>query len=185
MKKLYFLLTMIALNITQSFGQNEKMYNHAIQTGPIGLAMGNYGANYELIVKQKHGIVLGGSVYSGQGDDGYNMNFQYRKHKMSEKGSSFWGIFFKYSDINSEFDWKEKGKKENFKFSSESFVLGPYWGKRWIWKSGFCVLYNFGYGINDTTFEWKDKIPEHRKLIEGLHKFFSGFQAELSIGFYF
>ncbi len=186
MKNINLILIGTLICMTQGFGQDSKIYRFGIQFFPVGLATESYGAGAEFIMNQNHGLVLGGSISPGNEYEDYHMNAQYRKYKISGTDASFWGIFVNYTDIKKdEIEWEEKGKKEKFKLSSRSLAIGPFWGKRWIWKSGFSLQYNIGYGLNITTFDWKDKEPEKKNLIEGITKFVNGFQASFSIGYYF
>jgi len=81
--------------VTYWYPKNLDKLNQAFQIDVAGLLEGAFSVNYEYLLAHQHGLVLGGSYYTGWGWDSHGENVQlaYRWHFSRSMNSGFIGGF--------------------------------------------------------------------------------------------
>lgn len=159
---------------------------------PGGIAFGIISANYEYMVKPKHGLVFRGDyemvpkTYSDANIEpyGYAFTFNYRYHMQGGMNSLFVGAYSRYRI------YRGSGVQESdpFEFKTPDITLGINAGKKWVWKSGFTATFALGYGYMWDKMEIDNPTPEIEESVQVFideYDFISPFIGELSIGYSF
>ena len=160
---------------------------HAFQVNPLGLLLGTYAFDYEVLLKRKHGVCLDllyadGRDLSGNKLAGHGFTVSYRYHLEGQMKSSFLGLFLRRSELDGELDIDD----ERFSYHFRSLAIGPLYGQRHIWKNGVSFSWKLGYGYPIFDFQWtSERRPEHHGLIRGVMKWTTNIESGASIGFTF
>ena len=180
--------------------ETPKTFNHAININPLGLALGAYGGNYELLLGQTHGIVLEAaysSTKASSGSDdatvkGGGGGIQYRWHWSNAMQSGFLGVFVRYSSATGTgVVTTTSGSittKSNFDVSMSGTTIGLNIGKRWVWDNGINIAARIGYGYTNLNLSTTSSNTDVNKFINDLKPILqavAGFDAELSVGYAF
>jgi len=208
MQKLLILFTLVLFIALPVYAQDvssvsdtvttpdEMPYKNAIQTNPLGLLMGTYGANFEHRFNPKHGALIYGSILNKKESDGYILSLHYRYYNepyseakflciKSDVGIGFKGIFVRKMDIDGIMNIEKDDVKIDYGFNYNAISLGAHFGKTYLWDSGVVLSYWIGYGFPFGDFSWSGAEPEEADLAEGIYTFFSGFEIDISLGYSF
>ncbi len=183
---LVFLLAPAVLGQDSTSVKAVKTYRHGLQVKPLDPIFGKYTMGYEFLINQRHGLYFEGSLMDSPHSLGNIVTFGYWRHREGRMGGKFWGPFLKIADYEAEV--KEKTDEGTFwrRYSIESVAIGLCTGKRWLYKSGFSIVFRVGYGYPFVDFKWKGPKPEEGAgLIEGMLWIMEGLSGELSIGWSF
>lgn len=170
----------------------NKVFKHAINTCPGGIAFGIYSVNYEYLFNPYHGLVgrfdyeAIPKSYTDASIEASGIAFilNYRWHRTGELNSEYLGVFARYRSYEGD------GTLESteFDFTLPSLTLGLNVGKRWVWDSGFNLNLAFGYGF---SLDSRDVTPSHSAFesridtFEKEYDFINPFLGEFSIGYAF
>lgn len=166
---------------------NEKEFKNSINIGFVGIQTTSLSINYERLITDKDGIVIGLPIlnFYDSKEEGFSIN--YRRHLKSSMNSGFWGIFANYLIVENEVESNNESVKNEYKFSIKSFAIGPDIGFKWVDKSGINLALRIGYGIPLSNFKWNNE-PTDKDLSDDTRiafKIISGFDAELTLGYCF
>jgi hypothetical protein len=185
----------LLLFCSSGFGETEekmypqKTFKHHVYIHPVGLLFGNYGLGYEMLLQQKHGIVLEGTFVNSKNMEGYGGTIQYRRHREGKMAGGFWGLFARFGDFSEgimELPQGEDDDLEEFKYEATTLTLGANFGKIWVWDRGVSLHYRVGYGFPIVSFDWLGEEPEdHEKLGRFIFYFAAGLDLGLSFGYSF
>lgn len=160
---------------------------HAIQVSPLGLLLGTYAVDYEVLLGQKHGFCLDllyadGRDLSGNELKGHGFTVGYRYHLQDRMAANFLGVFVRRSEIDGEIEVDD----ERFSYHFRSLAIGPLYGERHIWKSGVSFSWRLGYGYPIFDFQWtSERRPKHHGLLRGVMKWTTNLESGASLGFAF
>ncbi|MFB6317934.1 DUF3575 domain-containing protein [Saccharicrinis sp. FJH54] len=170
----------------------DKDQRFAINMCPGGIALGIYSANFEYLIKPKHGIVaridyeMIPKTYSDANLETSGMAFilNYRYHMCGGMNSFFVGSFYRYRS------YQGNGTLDagSFDFKIPEITVGANLGKRWSWKSGFNITFALGYGY---AMDWQkinnnvDGAVAAIDVFRNEYDFINGFLGEFSIGYAF
>lgn len=180
------------LHAQQSEKKSREDFKHAINTCPLGVAVGIFSVNYQYLLNRNHGLVFrvdyeaAPGTYSDANIEGFGtaVILNYRYHLKKEMNSCYAGVFSR-SRI-----YKGLGNLEGnaFEFNLPELTLGANIGKRWVWNNGFNINFMAGYGYTFNTRNITPYSPEINERVEGFEKkynFLNSFLAEFSIGYAF
>lgn len=161
--------------------------DNAINIGGMGgLQTTGISINYERIIKEKHGFMIGLPIIDIKGKE-RGISLAYRNHFKKTINSGFFSVFINFSKIEHKVDAYGYNLSE-YNYNFTSLTIGPNLGKRWVAGSGVNFAARIGYGFKlANKIEWID-IPEDedmREETEAFLKVISGFDIELSIGYCF
>lgn len=192
MKKPLITLTVILMIPASSFSQDststrpKKIYRRAFQVKPLDPVFGRVTANYEHLINQKHGLYFEGSLLDSRHSTGNVFTIGYWRHREGKMSGKFWGPFIKIADYESEIQEKTDEGTRWRCYSIESVAAGLCTGKRWVYKSGFSIVFRVGYGYPFVDFKWVgDKPEEGAGIIKGMLWLMEGLSGELSVGWSF
>jgi len=161
-------------------------FRHALHLGVPNILLGQVSLKYEYRIGPRNGLVVGGSYGDWTSTKGYDFNLAYRRHRRETSTGGFWGFFIRYADYESEYKEKVDDVTTVYPFTMNSFSIGPYIGQSWVTTSGLSITARLGYGYPFADFAWSHGKPsDHPGMVEGIIRFFEGFDGELSIGFCF
>jgi hypothetical protein len=98
--------------------------------------------------------------------------------------SLFLGAYTRYRNYKGNGDLESK----KFDLDIQSYSIGLNAGKRWVWNSGFNIVFSLGYGLDVNS---KDANPTDNSIesiidqFEKEYEFMSPFYGEFSIGYTF
>lgn len=189
---LFFALILISASISFSQqAENVKVFKNSINFNPLGIALGSIAGNYEHLFGNKNGIMIQGGFPAGYGlgkGSGMVFEIQYRYHyfrKDNQIGlnSPFWGPFVYYEKSKTEI---KDNIGSNYNVDIEYFKAGASWGRRWIWKNSFNLVFKIGYGIPFyANYKWSPIEPDQAKTIESMTTVLAGIDGEFTMGFAF
>ena len=160
---------------------------HAIQVSPLGLLLGTYALDYEILLRQRHGFCVdllyaNGRDLSGSKLEGKGFSISYRYHLKGRMNSNFLGIFLRKGEIDGEI----KEDDERFPYHFDSLSFGPLYGERHIWKNNMSFSWKLGYGYPLFDFKWRSaRRPAHPGLIRGILKWTTNIESGVSFGYTF
>ena len=133
---------------TNSF---SKDFSNSINMCPVALAFNFYSMNFEHLFDGTHGLVARfdyesiSDTYSDNPIElsGYGFILNYRYHFSGQMESIFLGSYARYRI----YDGNGKAGATDFDMSITESSFGLNLGKRWVWNSGFNVLFSMGYGF--------------------------------------
>ena len=177
--------------VSESESTGKKITN-AVNMCPVAIAFRFYSANFEHLFNQTHGLVGRfdyesiSDSYSGNPIElsGFGFTVNYRYHLSEQMESIYLGSYLRYR----YYDGNGTAESTKFDFSITEVSWGVNIGKRWVWDSGFNVLFSLGYGISSTsrdTSPTNDSIESTINAFEDEYTFFGPFLGELSIGYAF
>ena len=167
-------------------------FKHALNICPIAPVFGIYAVNYEYLISPKNGVVARfeyedvPKTYTDASIESSGMSYTliYRRHLSAEMNSVFLGAHTRYRMFNGNGELES----EKFDFTLNSLSIGLNAGKRWVWNSGFNIVFSLGYGI---AIENRESIPSNYDIeavldqFEKEYDFMSPLFGELSIGYSF
>lgn len=180
-----------------SYGEE---FTQAFNINPAGIALGSYSANYEILFDQTHGVVLEGTFTrmkngSDSGDSttkGGGFGLQYRWHWSDAMESGFLGVFARYTTAtgtgSATTNVNGFTSASNFDIKYTAATLGLNIGKRWVWESGFNIVFRIGYGytkLDITTWNASSDISGTIDALKPVLQLIAGIDGELSIGYAF
>lgn len=193
MKRSCLLTVIVLMSFCLSAQEEAPAYRHSINVRPLNFFGSRIGANYEYLIAPKHGVVLDARLkFPSAATSGYNVGLSWRNHTKGTMRGFFWGVFANYSLLNSSAEVTSNDTTTEYPFEIKSFKLGANLGKRWMitdFGLNFTLRGGYGYPLL-YDFTWTEgnpaEVPEEtERLIEGIGKILSGFDAEISIGYAF
>jgi hypothetical protein len=176
-------LLLLAISCSGATRDTIPFRHNKIQISPIDLLVGSFIINYEYRFNEIHAIAVeGGYTLPRQGNSaGFDEGIQYR-HYYSQR--NFWGIFANNGEASSTFPSTKRDDTTKYTLAISYLTVGANWGKEWYIKKRYPIVFRIGAGypvISDIA--WKNGLrhPE-ASLIEGITRFFSALDSELSIG---
>ena len=167
-------------------------FKHAINICPIAPVFGFYSINYEYLISPKNGIVARfdyedvPKAYTDASieSSGIGFTLNYRRHLSGEMNSLFLGAYTRYRI------YKGSGELDSKKFdlTLQSYSIGLNAGKRWVWNSGFNIVFSLGYGLDINNREANPTDNSIESILDQFEKeyeFMSPFYGEFSIGYTF
>ncbi len=132
-----------------------KAQTNVITTNPIGLAFGNFNANYEKVLNSSSSLVFRGSyMYSLFGTEvslgglGFGYRYYFTHAKKEVPGGFYVNPLATYAVGSVKGD-------DNSRTGISTFALGAEIGYQWVWQSGFALnlglgpMYTFVSGFNN------------------------------------
>lgn len=177
-------LSLLARNASTDSLKFARPYKHAIHTMPTSLLFLNFNLGYEYVHQQKHGLELSGYYITSGSSPGYKVSLNYKNYRTFHRSYMFWGIFATYSDNHTTTIYESTG----YEYTMNVFAVGPNFGMKWAWKSGFCITFRLGYGIPIWNFDWISNHAEddvYANITELVEKGLAGLDGELKIGWCF
>lgn len=168
---------------TYWYPKNFDKINQAFQIDVAALLQGAFSVNYEYLLAHQHGLVLGGSYYSGWGwnSHGENVQLAYRWHFSRSMNSGFIGAFVNagrnYGNASDLWDYTD----DTVNYKQTSITIGPDIGKRWVSPWGFSVVAQVGYGYTWSKFD--NPVPDQNT--QDRLRWLTGFNYEISLGYAF
>ena len=169
--------------VTYWYPKNLDKLNQAFQIDVAGLLEGAFSVNYEYLLAHQHGLVLGGSYYTGWGWDSHGENVQlaYRWHFSRSMNSGFIGGFVNVGRNHGNESDLWDNADDTAAYTQTSVTIGPDIGKRWVSPWGFSVVAQVGYGY--TWSKFKDPVPD--QSTQDKLRLLTGFNYEVSLGYAF
>ncbi|KMQ49363.1 hypothetical protein CHISP_3725 [Chitinispirillum alkaliphilum] len=164
-------------------------YEKAVQIYAFGLLVQNLAVNYEILLQNRHGLLFEGNYQLR--DNSFGVGFHYRNHyhtRSNHRGlnSPFWGPYIVYGQLSGDAFEEENFSRDDFTFELKTVKLGLNWGRRWVWNSGFSLVFRIGYGIPVySEYQWFPHNPKRIEDLERLLDIFTGIDGEFTIGWAF
>ncbi len=192
-----FLSSNVAAQVEEEFSSSKShsplgAFKHSVNICPIAPVFGFYSINYEYLISPQDGIVARfdyedvPETYTDASIESSGIGFtvNYRRYLYGEINSIFLGAYTRYRI----YEGSGKLNSKKFDLTLKSFSIGLNAGKRWVWNSGFNIVFSLGYGIDINNREANPTDNSIESILDQFEKeyeFMSPFYGEFSIGYTF